>query len=60
MATNLNVSQALEAIARQYLHIETLDTRKSGSLDFHDVAVWNLAAALEAACQAGKAAAGGK
>ena len=60
MALNLNVCQALEAIARQHLHIETLETRKSGGLDFHEVAVWNVAAALEAAYQAGKAAAGGK
>ena len=56
MATNRNVCQALEAIAREHLHIETLETRKSGSLDFHEVAVWNVAAALEAAYQAGLAA----
>lgn len=43
----------LEAIAKRELRIETLKTRKSDSLDFHEVAVWSLKAALEAAFQAG-------
>jgi hypothetical protein len=33
--------------------IETLETRRSDSLDFHDVAVWCLRDALEAAFNAG-------
>lgn len=40
------------AIARGYLGIPTLETRRSDSLDFHDVAVWQLKAALQAAYDA--------
>jgi hypothetical protein len=35
------------------LGIETLETRRSDSLDFHDVAVWCVRDALEAAFNAG-------
>jgi hypothetical protein len=44
----------LKHIAQKYLRIETLDRRNSDSLDFHDVAVWQLRIALEAAYQAGE------
>ncbi|CAM4541726.1 DUF6900 domain-containing protein [Myxococcus xanthus] len=47
----------LERIASEALNIETLKTRNSDSLDFHDVAVWRLREALEAAYQAGLSAA---
>ena len=40
-------------IAKEYLRIETLETRRSDSLDFHDVSVWSVRAALEAAYKAG-------
>lgn len=43
-------------IAQQHLNIETLVTRKSDSLDFHDVAVWSVKDALEAAYEAGRKA----
>ena len=43
----------LTLVAREHLGIETLETRKSDSLDFHDVAVWCLRDALEAAFNAG-------
>ena len=43
-------------IAQRILHIDTLQTRKSDSLDFHDVAVWNIKEALEAAFEAGRKA----
>jgi len=43
-------------IAQRYLNIETLETRKSDGLDFHDVAVWCLKDALEAAFEAGRKA----
>ena len=43
----------LTDIARQHLKIETLETRKSDSLDFHDISVWSLRAALQAAYEAG-------
>lgn len=50
------VDELLAAIAKEKLHIDTLETRNSDSLDFHDVAVWSVRDALLAAYQAGKAA----
>lgn len=47
------IDQLLTRIAHEHLRIETLETRKSGSLDFHDLAVWCLRDALEAAFNAG-------
>ena len=44
----------LAQIAKDELHLETLETRKSDSLDFHDCAVWSIKAALEAAYEAGQ------
>jgi hypothetical protein len=44
-------------IAQRQLGLETLLTRNSDSLDFHDLAVWSVKAALEAAFSAGMAAA---
>lgn len=43
----------LTQIAQKHCHVETLETRKSDSLDFHDVSVWGLKDALEAAFKAG-------
>ncbi|MBK8977133.1 MAG: hypothetical protein IPM29_14560 [Planctomycetes bacterium] len=51
------VDDLLASIAKTMLHIDTLETRKSDSLDFHDVAVWSVKAALAAAYRAGLAAA---
>ncbi len=47
------LDKLLTQIAQQHLHIETLETRKSEGLDFHDVAVWCMRDALEAAFNAG-------
>ena len=47
------LDQLLTQIAQSKLGIETLETRKSDGLDFHDVAVWCLRDALEAAFNAG-------
>ncbi|HMQ17369.1 MAG TPA: hypothetical protein PKC49_15495 [Phycisphaerae bacterium] len=47
----------IAAIARDVLFIETLETRKSDRLDFHDVAVWTVREALEKAYAAGHEAA---
>ena len=47
--------QLLTQIAREHLHIDTLKTRRADSLDFHDVAVWCVRDALEAAFNAGVA-----
>ena len=44
----------LTQIAQQHLKVETLETRHSDSLDFHDVAVWQIGEALEAAFEAGR------
>lgn len=40
-------------IAREHLGIETLETRNSDSLDFHNVSVWGVKDALQAAYEAG-------
>ena len=44
-------------IAQRQFHLETLETRNRDRLDFHDVAVWALRAALEEAFEAGRSAA---
>lgn len=46
----------LEKIAQEVLGVETLETRMSDSLDFHEVSVWGLEEALKRAYEAGKAA----
>jgi hypothetical protein len=45
--------QALQRIALDHLFIDTLDTRHSDRLDFHEVSVWGVKSALFAAYQAG-------
>ena len=42
-------------IAQTHLSIETLETRHRDSLDFHDVGVWCVRDALQAAYDAGLA-----
>jgi len=49
------MDKKLMEIALDKMGIETLETRNSDSLDFHDVSVWSLKAALEAAYKAGQA-----
>ena len=44
-----------EQIARKHLCIPTLETRNSDSLDFHEVSVWSLKEALQAAFALGGA-----
>ena len=44
----------LAAIAAEALNIPTLETRRSDSLDFHEVAVWSLREALDQAYEAGR------
>ena len=43
-------------IATRHFFIETLETRNRDRLDFHDVAVWAIRAALEEAFEAGRRA----
>jgi hypothetical protein len=52
-ASQQQLDQILTDIAQKHLNIETLETRKSDSLDFHDVAVWCLKDALQEAYEAG-------
>ena len=52
-----NKDATIRLIASDVLGIETLDTRKSDGLDFHDLAVWQIRKALEAAYEAGRKAA---
>ncbi len=41
-------------IAQITFHIDTLNTRKKDSLDFHSVSVWEIKTALEAAYRLGR------
>ncbi|HEX4000987.1 MAG TPA: hypothetical protein VHX65_20750 [Pirellulales bacterium] len=50
--------RTLTEIASKHLNIPTLRTRKSDSLDFHDVSVWAVRSALKAAFDAGTRSAG--
>lgn len=47
------VDALLTQIAQRILRIETLESRHRDSLDFHEVSVWELRDALEAAYNAG-------
>ena len=47
----------LQQIALDHLFIETLQTRHSDRLDFHEVSVWAVKSALMAAYEAGRQAA---
>ena len=58
MKTAKNINQLLEQIAQQHLFIDTLETQSSDRLDFHDVSVWGVKSALQAAFDAGLRAAG--
>lgn len=53
-----NRKQLLGRIARKHLAIPTLEIRRSDSLDFYQVSVWVVEAALNAAYQAGRRSAG--
>lgn len=53
----MSAQNTLEQIAQKHLGIETLQTQKSDRLDFHDLAVWSIEAALKAAFEAGQKAA---
>ena len=44
----------LRDIAERHLFLDTLETRNSDSLDFHEHAVWAIRSALEAAFEAGR------
>lgn len=46
--------QIIREIAAKHLHVETLETRNSDALDFHDLSVASIRAALDAAYDAGR------
>ena len=46
----------LEIAQKHFPDLETLETRNSDGLDFHDVAIWAIRAALEDAYEAGRIA----
>lgn len=45
--------EQIQMIADTVLGLKTLETQHADSLDFHDLAVWSIKAALEAAYLAG-------
>ena len=51
------LEQQLQQIALDHLFIETLETRHSDRMDFHEVSVWGVKSALMAAYEAGRQAA---
>ncbi|QNN25122.1 hypothetical protein HED60_23535 [Planctomycetales bacterium ZRK34] len=44
----------IQNIARDLLGLETLEARRRDSLDFHELSVWQIREALEAAFEAGR------
>ena len=48
------LNKLITQIAQQHLPIETLETRHSDDMDFHDIAVWQIESALRAAFEAGR------
>ena len=54
MMDNHDKHRALEEIAAKILNIPTLDARRSDLHDFHEVAVWSVKEALEAAFALGR------
>ena len=51
------IQNLLEKIALDHLFIQTLETQMSDRLDFHEVSVWAVKSALQAAFEAGRLAA---
>jgi hypothetical protein len=48
------LDQLFQQIALDHLFVDTLETRNSDRLDFHEVSVWGIKTALQAAFDAGK------
>ena len=51
------LDKQMQQIALDHLFIETLETRNSDRMDFHEVSVWGVKSALMAAYEAGQQAA---
>jgi len=54
------LDQLFQQIALDHLFVDTLETRNSDRLDFHEVSVWGIKTALQAAFDAGMQAASSK
>lgn len=54
MAAPPTREEEIESIARRILKIDTLETRSADELDFHELAVWTIQEALDAAYEAGR------
>jgi len=52
-----SAEQTTAEIARRVLHLDTIETQNSDSLDFHEIAIWQIKEALTAAFAAGQAVA---
>jgi len=52
-AAEQKIQTLFAKIALDHCFVETLEARNSDSLDFHDVSVWGLKSALQAAYEAG-------
>ena len=52
-----DIDRQLQQIALDHLFNDTLETRNSDRLDFHEVSVWGVKSALMAAYEAGRQAA---
>lgn len=50
----MNTQELFTQIAQEHLFVETLETRKMDSLDFHEVSVWGIKMALQKAYEAGQ------
>ena len=55
MDHNKDMKETIDKIAKWELDINTLETRNSDDLDFHDISVWQLKKALEEAFNSGRA-----
>lgn len=49
----VNKNAAFDAIVKYYANIDTLETRKSDNLDFHEISVWNLKSCMDEAYKLG-------
>ena len=52
---NPELVKSFDQIAKEYMSIDTLETRNSDSLDFYDCSVWSIRNALAKAYELGKA-----
>lgn len=53
MSKENDIDELLLEIAKKHFFLDTLETRNSDSMDFHDVPVWSIKSAIEEAYQAG-------